>query len=198
MNTFSHIMMGKLLYQYARDNRGINLDAERFILGNVLPDFCPSFLTRPHYLKNCGAYVNKEIQALLGKHQKSAYCGRSDSKKIGMICHYYADFFCHAHSEGFPDDMALHVRYESELHRYFQAHYRELRQMSLSAAPQGGPDAELLWGAFEQLHHAYLAQPPSFECDLTYTVIACLQLMTAVTAPATERVMVCTLEPNKL
>lgn len=54
--------------------------------------------------------------------------GKKASKKIGILCHYYADFFCWAHNPYFEEGLRGHVRYEDGLLRYMQENYETFRR----------------------------------------------------------------------
>jgi hypothetical protein len=126
MNKPTHILIGKYLYGVMKDQYGIVLDRTGFLFGNVLPDLRPSFLTRPHFPEYNISYVKKEIRNLLSKKQKSAYFGRTYSRRLGVICHYYADFFCFAHNRYFTGDIVSHVKYEKDFHRFLLERYPAL------------------------------------------------------------------------
>ncbi|MFA9381262.1 MAG: zinc dependent phospholipase C family protein [Acetanaerobacterium sp.] len=101
MLSASHIMIGGFLYEYMSSRYQISLHRESFIFGNILPDFRPSFLTRPHFLQYNTAYLKREIAALLAdKHEETSF-GCLYSMRMGVICHYLTDFFCAAHSDHF-------------------------------------------------------------------------------------------------
>lgn len=189
MNTFSHVMMGKLLYEQVKERYGIYLHRDRFILGNVLPDFRVSFLTRPHYLEHNISFLRKEISKLFKDKKQSAFYGKHYSKRLGVLCHYYADFFCYAHCKGFPDDLSVHVKYESNLHRYFQNHEDELRQNAFAPEESGTIDANLVNLKFQQLQERYQNEMHSYRSDLNYAIQACTEaivLIAASSVPTTE------------
>lgn len=180
--------MGKLLHQRIEKNFGIRLNRAAFIWGNILPDFRPSFLARPHYLENNAAYIQKQIQNLLNKKQQAEPMGGSYSKNLGVICHYYADFFCFAHSPAFPRNLTLHLKYEEDLYRYFLENYAAFSETGAGVkAEQGEVDAGFVYGRFTRLHAEYLGQPPSYQNDLTHCIRACVKaaaLLAATPKPA--------------
>ncbi len=94
MNKASHIFLGKLLCERLKDQYGIFLNSESFLLGNILPDLSPKLLIKQHYLRNYRLYLIKKIQNILDDKQTSAVFGKRYSRNLGIICHYYADFFC--------------------------------------------------------------------------------------------------------
>ncbi len=111
MNKRTHIWLGRIVWQFAESALGIRLDRGGFLFGNILPDVCLSFVTRPHTVDHTLGLVNKKIGRLNAIKHGEAYIGRSFSRRLGVICHYYADFFCYPHSRGYAGDLKDHVAY---------------------------------------------------------------------------------------
>ncbi len=186
MNTSSHILMGGFLQQYMGDHYGIRLDRRSYILGNVMPDYCPSFLLRPHYLRNNAAHVRSILRILLAR-RPSAFDDKRYSRLLGILCHFYADFFCHAHSDSFEGNLSDHIAYEKKLHRYFEENLERFRSLRFIAQPQPVGGAEGVYGQFEALHSCYLLSRTSLGNDLLFTMTACVELIVLAaecTAPA--------------
>ena len=181
MNTSSHVLMGRFVYEYVKKKFGIYLDRESFISGNVLPDFRPSFLTRPHYLKNNISYVQKEVQNLLSIKQESAFIGKSYSKHLGIICHYYADFFCFAHNHNSLRDIVPHMKYENGLLQYLQKNHAILNRTDFVPEAEKNIDADMIYHKFNKLHTDYLQANPSYDNDLNYCILACVEAIALIT-----------------
>lgn len=138
MNSLNHVLMGTIVYEYIRDKYGIVLDKKSFLKGNTRPDHSFAFL-RPHRLRFCAGAVRKKTIRLCRGHW--GVVGKKASKKIGILCHYYADFFCWAHNPHFGEGLRSHVRYEDELLRYMQEHYDAFRRMDYIPAVSAPEDA---------------------------------------------------------
>lgn len=185
MNTASHILMGRFLCRYAEENYGVHLEETSFVLGNVLPDYCPSFLVRHHYLDQSGVHVQRMIRHLEAR-QTSAENDRRCSLSLGIICHFYADFFCYAHSDRFTGSFSEHMEYESALHRYFQENRDRLGSVRFIAQASSRPQGENLYSRFEGLHDSYLQSQVSFGNDLLYAMMACIDLIVLSSGCAEE------------
>ena len=179
MNTSSHILMGRFLYQYVAANYRIRLERNNYLLGNVMPDYCPSFLLRPHYLKNNAVHVQKIIRFLLSEHPSACH-GTRASRLLGILCHFYADFFCYAHSDSFPAGLPEHIAYENRLNRYFAENLERLRSVRLIATSVPAADADSVYRQFETLHASYLKSHVSFGNDLLYAMTACTDLIVLI------------------
>ena len=176
MNTPSHILMGKFLYQYVESHYKIRLERKSYLLGNVLPDYCPSFLLRPHYLKNNAVHVRHIIRLLLSRHL-SAYNDKRYSRLVGIVCHFYADFFCCAHRDSFAGGLPGHIAYENRLQRYFEENLDRLGSIRFVAQTAPAAQADEIYRQFEDLHNSYLLSHSSFGNDLLFTMTACIDFI---------------------
>lgn len=190
MNTSSHILMGRFLWEYAEQHYRIRLERKSYLLGNVLPDYCPSFLIRPHYLKNNAGYVQSVIRLLVSRHP-SGYHDKKDSHLLGVLCHFYADFFCCAHSEDFTGGLSEHIAYESRLHRYFVENLDQFGSIRFIAQSVPSAGADEIYRQFEALHSSYLLSHPSFGNDILYTMMACMDLIVLTCGSAEKKQAAC-------
>jgi len=182
MNTFSHLLMGRLLREALFAKQGILLQKESFLWGNILPDFSPSFLKRPHYLENNRALFKEKIERLYFTGEKSRHLGKDASRDLGIICHFACDFFCFAHTGRFPRDLTKHVMYERNFHRYFVRESEQTKNAVFSAPVQQIFGAGGLEDRFFTLQREYLSAPPSYGRDGFYSSQFCLEALISITA----------------
>lgn len=174
MNTNSHLLMGRLLRSLLLKEYGFRLNAPAFLLGSTIPDFLPSLLFRPHYLCCRRKYLQNMLSALFAA-KNTAWNDRSHSFRFGLLCHFYADFFCYAHSDFFRGNLAAHIRYEAGQNRYFKEHIAEFPLAAEVSDPFGTITAPALYRRFDTLHTCYLGSRNSFGNDLAFTVMACTE-----------------------
>ncbi len=182
MKTASHVLIGRFVSDYVAAQSGIILDKQEFVHGSVLPDRRITFLTRPHFLKYNAGLVQRKIYRLLNaKAFNSAMNGRI-SRRLGILCHYYADFFCFAHSPRFKGGLAAHRAYEERLHAYLKAHISQFSQPAPApAAGSGGEtDAKAVYASFSRLHDAWCNAGDSFGNDLAYAILACVEAVVMI------------------
>ncbi len=174
MNTYSHMILGRLLYEYVKENHGIILEKGSFLRGNVAPDYNVSIITRPHYIENRLGFVKSEIEALADTSLPSEKVGKIYSKRLGVICHYYSDFFCYAHNgPEYRRNMAFHMKYERCLHQYLVDIKDMIKNVKLMPENRFAPDQRAINLGFEALHSEYLRSEPSFDRDIIYALYAC-------------------------
>ncbi len=180
MKKTSHLLMGRLLMEYAEQHFGVAFSERRFLLGNVLPDYLPSFLSRPHFLKYSTEHVKKLTQKLLLRLPLSFETEKRRARyalRLGMLCHFYTDFFCHAHSPRFRFGPRVHTIYEIGLARYFRENYDSIRELTILAKAEEGLDAEEIFARFERLQQKYLEAEQSFINDIVFGFYACVELI---------------------
>jgi hypothetical protein len=188
MNSFSHILIGKLLYTYLEQNCGMTLHKPSFLYGNILPDCTRRFKKMPHEPEYWDQYLRKEVAALTGQQKPALYFERSYSRRLGIICHFYADFFCYAHTQAYTGGLYPHMKYEWELHQRMVKSLGAICGTDYSAEENTMDEPALIHACYTRLLRQYLDLAPSFEKDISYTMNACTTLVTAVTAASAAAV----------
>jgi hypothetical protein len=194
MNKPTHIMLGEVLLIRLQNSLDITLDKDAFLFGSVCPDYSVSFLTKPHLLKNYGNDVQNKLRRLLERTPDTGHIGRSRSRQLGMICHYYEDFFCTPHNRPLPGGVAGHLNYERALWHYIQAHIHDCFDNESEMTDTGRQiiNSDDIFGRFESLYTAYLNVQPSYEADIKFSIQACsemLSLTLRASMPAAEKHM---------
>ena len=180
MKKTSHLLMGRLLLEYAEQHFGVAISSRRFLFGNVLPDYLPSFLSRPHFLKYSTDHVKKLTQKLLLRLPLAYETEKRRAKyalRLGMLCHFYTDFFCHAHSPRFRFGPRVHTMYEMALARYFRDNYDSIKELTVMARAEDGLSAEEIFERFERLQEKYLEAEQAFLQDIVFGFYACVELI---------------------
>jgi hypothetical protein len=184
MNTFSHVLLGRMLYRYIKEKTGFHLKSGSFILGNVLPDFNSFYLSKPHYQDSWEPYLRDEISKLAALRQDGESVSREASKRLGIICHFYADFFCHAHTRMFEGGTLVHMKYEWALFRYSRRRYVPANKKPRQDCPSACTDEICL--NYSLLHRKYLEERPSFEHDMNYSFQACAEAVMLILSTAAK------------
>ena len=174
MNTYSHILLGRILCSHMHTHYGIKLDRRSFVLGNVLPDYYPSFLLRPHFQKNNARYIQKTLRQLVSCRGVSPADKRM-SRLLGILCHFYADTLCLAHNDDYTGTLADHYQYEKSLHSYFMEHSRQIGAYRFIIPSVGVVKTSNLYRQFRHVHARYLLAQRCYASDLMYAMMACVQ-----------------------
>ncbi|MPM19424.1 hypothetical protein SDC9_65848 [bioreactor metagenome] len=184
MNTFSHILLGKLLWSCLKEEHGIVLHRRLFIRGNYTPDFSLELLSMPHYMKYWRGFVDAELQSLSALRPPGGPVGKELSHRLGVLCHYLSDFFCRAHCEDFQGGMAAHVDYERRLHQFLTKRQHHLRAARYLSACPG--DRDSLVAALDAYQTAYRSARQTLSSDAAFSLQVCIDLMVRLLPAAAE------------
>jgi hypothetical protein len=168
----SHIHIGSVIYACLKDRFGITLDKGSFLSGCVLPDINQFYsLGHPHFPRLSMSFVQREIAYLSETYpeDENGKISPEYSVLFGIICHYYADFFCHAHNSGFRQLIFNHVKYEYRLQKYLKANIGRIYK-SLDLFSDIGGSTDEINNNFLRLHSEYSNMKHSFETDIAFTL----------------------------
>ncbi len=172
--------MGHLLYE-ALDARGIRLDRELFVLGNLLPDYLPELILNPHFTLKCQREIGIFAEALAGQPaEQGAPLPPEYALRLGILCHYLTDYFTFAHASEFRLGLKAHGVYEKRLNDYFRAHYTQEACMLAGFSFAPAQSARDVVTEIYRIKRDYRAEGCTLARDLRYAFCACLGAMTAL------------------
>jgi hypothetical protein len=180
MNSFSHILLGKILLKHLEEHHGVELDRRAFLHGCIMPDFRRSYKSRPHELSRWTHYLKSEIGSLAGLKQVGRRFDSSFSRRLGVICHFYSDFFCFAHTGAFEGGSYAHLKYEWALDRRLRENTAKLYRAEFGVKTLPVLNAETIYGDFESLLAAYSSCEADHMRDVSFALRACAGTVTAI------------------
>lgn len=181
MNLFSHITMGRYLYQYFSQNVGLELDEWSFVRWNVLPDIAPSLLKLSHFKKDIYDLVMERAEYLATEGERLSV--KEFSKQLGILCHFMSDFFCYAHAEYFDGSKIGHLKYEIFMQFYGYRRKDMLHAVNLIANATEQDHGLALYEQINELHEQYVSVEPSYGVDFVYSMTACVELALGMRTP---------------
>lgn len=177
MNSPNHILIGTIVYEYIKGKYGIVLDKSSFLKGNTCPDHGISFL-RPHRIKYCNRMVRKKTLKLC--RSDWGIINEKTSKKIGILCHYYSDFFCYAHSPRFPGSIRDHIRYEDEMLQYMNKNFSIFQRIDFIPNQNQQEDAFEINNRMRSLIQEKTSMNGDYGMELVCAIQACAELVLAI------------------
>lgn len=184
MNSFSHFIIGSFISRYIKYNYGVKVRSFRFIYWNIMTDFRKPYRTPPHTVDYWDSRLKDEIFALMLPKQAVSPIEPETSKSLGVICHFYADFFCFPHTDAYEGTYWQHIKYELALYKFMRRSFSKLSNTDFACELNNG------WGAYEivnrlkMLQREYLSEPASFDNDIIYTLRACIGAAVKITCTA--------------
>jgi len=192
MNTLSHVTLGEYILDFLTSQYGLELHRSSFLMGNILPDCQLSFMTRPHQAEYWQEYLHSLVEKLLQEKADGRRFSRLYSLRLGVLCHFYTDFFCYTHNAAFSGTSREHLRYEWDIHRRLQKGVLLVPSDPLDVARCRNTTPEIVSAVFQKLHREYTENiGPSEGRDIRYTLRACVD--------AVSRIALCSaaLEPKQ-
>lgn len=142
----------------------VEINTPYFLLGNIIPDFLPQHKKKEHIFKSSLPYVLYEINSI-----KLATDKNLRSYKLGIVCHYLADFFCKAHNcEAMQTGLWEHFKYESLLHSVLISTNFEIPLKN---------DIYNVKTFLKKKHEKYLLEEPSVVVDIGYSLEVCQNII---------------------
>ncbi|HRX57849.1 MAG TPA: zinc dependent phospholipase C family protein [Eubacteriales bacterium] len=174
MKSASHQAMGYLLCR-ALERRGISLDREMFVLGNLLPDYLPELILAPHFTMKCQREINVFTGVLATQRLgKPSQVPAQYSLRLGILCHYITDYFCFAHTREFKQNIIRHTAYEQELDDYFRAHYTERESLMPGLHSLNAGNARECAQEIFRIKRLYKSTVRKHETDVRFAFTVCL------------------------
>lgn len=172
MRKKSHMSLSMYLVD-SMDNELLENHKKAFIMGSILPDCKPSFVTTKHNIDETFDIVCRFIDELTVdtdgfKRISTAYC-----RKLGEVTHYLADYFTFPHNDIFDGNIREHCKYEKHLKKALKQYIRSRhvavnRQIIDSlTTPQDLIDYVI------KIHNQYLSCDKTVESDCMYIVSLC-------------------------
>lgn len=176
MNKKTHLIFGKIIWNYLNENYGITLNRAGFLLGNVAPDLTFSFVIHPHEREVSSERLKERIKKAVRESDTEDFdAGFFLAERLGSICHYCADFFCEAHTKRYVGSIKEHVLYEKQLCDYCVQH-RVLLEKELSQPTYFSVNsAEAIFKEIERLNDLYMQGEASFKAQAEGALSACFQ-----------------------
>jgi len=99
-----HHKIGKKISSELKE-LGCYVNERLFLLGNIFPDLCQSYLWRRHEHLHSRNFIHKKIEMLKKRPKLFSF-------HLGVLAHYICDYFCYPHSSVYSENMLQHILYE--------------------------------------------------------------------------------------
>ena len=114
MRKKSHVSLSLYLIKNI-DNPLLSDHKKAFVMGSILPDCKPSFVTTKHNIEETFEMVTAFISKLTVDSDDFKKISTSYCRKLGEVTHYLADYFTFPHNGEFDGNMKDHCMYEKYL-----------------------------------------------------------------------------------
>lgn len=114
MRKKSHVSLSLYLIKNI-DNPLLSDHKKAFVMGSILPDCKPSFVTTKHNIEETFEMVTAFISKLTVDSDDFKKISTSYCRKLGEVTHYLADYFTFPHNGEFDGNMKDHCMHEKYL-----------------------------------------------------------------------------------
>ena len=179
MRKKSHICLGRYLAENA-SARELRSHKKAFLLGSILPDIRPSFVTKKHEYNGTYEEVQESIRRLttdcnLLLRNRRVYC-----RRMGEVIHYVADYFTFPHNSCYPGSLKDHCRYENDLKHYMRDYIYSGEAERNQNVYYQFYTVEELFAYIEACHEEYMEDVHSVEQDALYITRVCSQVVSGI------------------
>lgn len=178
MRKKSHVSLAIYLVN-AMDSQLLEEHKKAFIMGSILPDCKPSFVTTKHNVAETFDMVCEAISQLTNASDEdfrrisTAYC-----RKLGEVTHYLADYFTFPHNEVFEGNIREHCSYEKDL-KFALKDYIHSGDIKMPEVNEFKSARELI-DYVRVFHQQYLSSNKSVYSDCRYIVRLCYTVVVGI------------------
>ncbi|MBQ4283546.1 MAG: zinc dependent phospholipase C family protein [Lachnospira sp.] len=172
MRKKSHISLANYLLD-SIDSELLEQHRKAFIVGSVLPDCKPSFVTERHSIEETFDKVTEFVEKLTINHMdyrriSTAYC-----RKLGEVTHYVADYFTYPHNDVYEGSLKDHCVYEGEL-KHALVDFIDSQQFVINHnIAKSFKEPCDLCNYIRKMHQEYLNMEINIAVDCMYIVSLC-------------------------
>lgn len=179
MRKKSHISLAKYLMTNMQED-GLVQHKKAFMLGSILPDCTPSFLTRKHNIDETFAILQKELHKVTDGFNVEKGINTYFCRHLGVITHYIADYFTFPHNSVFDGSLKEHCDYEEELKHTFRAYVKSEEAKRVRKENGTFQSIEEICEFIKKMHDAYLKAVHAVKADCQYIVELCYHVVDAI------------------
>lgn len=159
---------------------GLKDHKKAFMIGSILPDCTPSFITRKHNITETFEILKKEISRLTEEFDTKRGMNGYFCRHLGVITHYIADYFTFPHNEIFEGTMREHCAYEKELKHTFKAYVKSEEAVRIREVNGTFTTVEEICRFIQKMHDEYLTAIKVVKEDCMYIVELCHRVVDAI------------------
>lgn len=191
MNKGSHISLAYFLIDMD-DGKELRTYKRSLLIGSILPDCRPSFLTKRHTITDTFDSLQAELNKITTDYNMEKGISAYYCKHLGIIMHYIADYFTFPHNAGFSGTVIKHIDYEKELQSALE---QELKNEKIKSQIENSEfTLEQVTGYIKIKHQQYIQEKHDILVDCRYITEICSKVFEVMLGRV--RVM-STIEVNK-
>jgi hypothetical protein len=169
MNKGSHISLAR--YILNRTEGTLDFHQKAFLIGSILPDCLPSFLTTRHTVTETFDILKTELVKVIRCYHRNKGITAYYCRHLGIIMHYLADYFTFPHNIGYTGSVKEHIEYERQLAEELLIHLE--MQNSFMKCQENCETVDKICEYILERHNEYLAAAYDLKTDCYYITELC-------------------------
>lgn len=174
MRKKSHISLGNYLIRSMKI-RNLEQHRKAFLIGSILPDCKPSFLTKRHEIGQTYDDIKEMMCELTDNLALFFNTPHVYWRRMGEVLHHIADYFTYPHNEGYEGTLKDHCIYEKWLKHYLRYYILSGKAWKNREAFQRFECIEEVFTYLDAKHQEYMKENHSVEGDARYITAVCFQ-----------------------
>ena len=151
-----------------------------FKFGSLAPDLVPSFITKKHEIEGTFNIVHKKMGKVLDSYENGRGLTMIETKDLGVITHYLADYFTFPHNKEYTGSLKDHVMYEKEL-KYALKDFIKSVDVDLPIEYHGSLSSiEEICAFIKRCHAEYIRHIKNIQNDCRHIVQICTEVIAAL------------------
>ncbi len=176
----THLLFADIVYKHLRSKMKIKKYSFRY--GNIKPDVSTFKINMPHTIEGSIEYLVQEIDLLLNEvNNIQQLRSRGFARRLGIINHYIADYFCRAHNKDMIDSgLITHLLYEKKLANLCKKNNIKKVQHNYNLDEITETGCTSIKEYILCMHSNYCKEAPDFAVDISYALHTCIIIVNSI------------------
>lgn len=192
MRKKSHLALTNFILDYA-NSKEIIAKKRTLHFGGLVPDLIPSFLTKKHRIDLTFDILEKKIHNLIQHFDCDKGLTFFNTRDLGEITHYLADYFTFPHNVQFEGGLKEHFIYEKEMIETFKVYLKNSETATRLEMRTFKEDLYCLDTAgdicnyIKKFHRDYIVKKHTVLSDCEHIVLICTLVVQAILRIISEK-----------
>lgn len=176
----THLLFADIVYKHLRCKMEIKKYSFRY--GNIKPDMSTQKINMPHTIEGSMEYLIQEINLLVNEvNNIRKLRTRVFARRLGIINHYLADYFCRAHNKAMIDSgLITHLLYEKKLAKLCKKNNIKNVQHNYNLNEIAETGCTSIKEYILYMHNNYCKETPGFAVDISYALHTCIVINNSI------------------
>jgi len=181
----THKLIADIIYDDVYMEHNVQLNKTQLVFGSIEPDIYSGLPKLKHFKPQSFSVICNDISTLASSQTENNRAAIARlSRKIGVVTHYVADYFCVPHNDRstYQHHIINHIQYENQLHLMYKD--SDLKRKAATDQWLDFSDIQKVMKYLDELHSAYSNRSESLLNDLNGSLQASRAVATMIAQQA--------------